>query len=84
MTGHKQRSGWLSTKLHLALIGIAVLTLAFVFVVWRTGSPAGFGEYTIGLVSLVGTYSASRVGETFAMRRRVPIPAPPDEPPAGG
>ncbi len=62
------RSGWHSTKLHLALLGIAVLTLVFVFVVARTGEPAGFGEYCIALVSLVGTYSGSRVAESFAQR----------------
>jgi hypothetical protein len=66
------RSGWHSTKLHLALIGIAVLTLVFVFVVARTSTGSGFGEYCIALVSLVGTYSGSRVAESFAQRPQKP------------
>lgn len=67
------RSGWHSSKLHLALIAIAVLTVVFVFVVARTGGGAGFGEYCIALVSLVGTYSGSRVAESFAQRPREPV-----------
>lgn len=65
------RSGWYSSKLHLALISMTVLTLVFVFVVARTGGAAGFGEYCIALVSLVGTYSGSRVAESFAQRPKV-------------
>ncbi len=65
------RSGWRSSKLHLALIGMGVLTLVFLFVVARTGGGAGFGEYCIALVSLVGTYSGSRVAESFAQRPKV-------------
>lgn len=69
------RSGWHSTKLHLALIAIAVLTLVFVFVIARTGEPAGFGEYCVALVSLVASYSGSRVAESFAQRpARTPSP----------
>lgn len=66
------RSGWRSSKLHLAIIGMTVLTLVFVFVVARTGGAAGFGEYCIALVSLVGTYSGSRVAESFAQRPTKP------------
>ena len=62
------RSGWKSTKLHLALIAMTVLTLVFVFVVARTGEPAGFGEYCIALVSLVASTQGSRVAESFAQR----------------
>lgn len=68
----KYRSGWHSSKLHLALIAIAVLTVVFVFVVARTSQGAGFGEYCIALVSLVGTYSGSRVAESFAQRTAKP------------
>lgn len=64
----RNRSGWRSTKLHLALIAIAVVTAVYVFVVARTGEPAGFGEYCVALVTLVGTYSGSRVAESFALR----------------
>lgn len=70
----KFRSGWRSTKLHLALIGIAVLTLVFVFVIASTGQPTGFGEYCLALVSLVASYSGSRVAESFAQRPRAAQP----------
>lgn len=70
------RSGWRSSKLHLALLAIAVLTLVFVFVIARTGEPAGFGEYCVALVSLVASYSGSRVAESFAQRpARTPTPS---------
>lgn len=75
METSKRRSGWYSTKLHLALIAISVLTLVFVFVIARTGEPAGFGEYCVALVSLVASYSGSRVAESFAQRpARTPSP----------
>jgi hypothetical protein len=67
------KSGWHSSKLHLALIAITILTFVFVFVVAKTGEPAGFGEYCIALVSLVGTYSGSRVAESFAQRSSVKV-----------
>lgn len=69
----KYRSGWHSTKLHLALIGMAMLTVVFLFVVITTGSAAGFGEYTIGMVTFAAGYSGSRVAESFAQR---PPPKP--------
>jgi len=50
---------------------MGVLTLVFLFVVARTGNGAGWGEYCIALVSLVGTYSGSRVAESFAQRSKV-------------
>ena len=68
----KARSGWHSSKLHLALIAIAVLTVVFIAVVALTRSAAGFGEYCIALVSLVASYSCSRVAESFALRRPAP------------
>lgn len=69
------RSGWKSTKLHLSLITMGVLTLVYVFVVARTGEPAGFGEYCIAMISAAGIYSGSRVAESFAQRpARQPSP----------
>lgn len=69
------RSGWHSSKLHLALIAIAVVTVVFLFVVEKTGSAAGFGEYCITVVSLAATFSGSRVAESFALRSpRTPSP----------
>lgn len=64
-----QRSGWRSSKFHIALISIAVVTGVFVFVVARTGSAAGFGEYCIAIVSIAATFSGSRVAESFAAMR---------------
>lgn len=66
----KPRSGWHSSKLHLALIGMALVSVAFALVVLKTGSAAGFGEFAITIVSLVATYSGARVGETLAQRSR--------------
>lgn len=66
------RSGWHSTKLHLALIGMAMVTAVFVFVVLVTHSGAGFGEYAITMVSLAVGFQGSRVAETFAQRRSDP------------
>lgn len=70
MNGARFRSGWHSTKLHLALIGMALVTAVFVAVIIITGSAAGFGEYCIALVSLSAGYSGSRVAESFAQRPR--------------
>lgn len=64
----KTRSGWYSTKLHLAVITMAVLTVVFVFVVASTGSGAGWGEYCLAMISAAGIYSGSRVAESFAQR----------------
>lgn len=72
----RYRSGWHSTKLHLALIAMAVLTVVFVFVVARTSNGAGFGEFCIALVSLVASTQGSRVAESFAQR---PATAPSKE-----
>jgi hypothetical protein len=66
----KIRSGWFSSKLHLALIGMAMVTAVFLFVVLVTHTAAGFGEYAITMVSLVGTYSGARVAESFAARAK--------------
>jgi uncharacterized transporter YbjL len=70
----KPRSGWHSTKLHLALITMALITLVFLFVVARTGTATGWGEYCLAVISAAGIYSGSRVAESFAQR---PPAAPP-------
>jgi hypothetical protein len=72
------RSGWKSTKLHLALIAIALLTVVYVFVVARTGEPVGFGELCVAVVSLVATTQGSRVAESFAQRPPPPTTKPVD------
>lgn len=72
--GAPYRSGWKSTKLHLALIAMSVVTLVFIFVVARTGEAAGWGEYCITMVSLVASTQGSRVAESFAQRPTKPNP----------
>ncbi len=70
------RSGWHSTKLHLALIAIAALIATFAFVVHSTGSAAGFGELCIAVVAIVASAHGSRVAESFAQRpARTPTPS---------
>lgn len=66
---HAQRSGWKSSKLHLALISMGLITGVFLFVVLHTQSAAAFGEYCITILSLCATFSGSRVAESFAMMR---------------
>jgi hypothetical protein len=65
--------GWRSTKLHLSLITMGLIT----FVYGMAGfPPAAFGEYTLALISAAGIYSAAATTEKFVR------PAPP--PPSGG
>ncbi len=65
------RSGWYSTKLHLALIMMALVTLVF----WRMGfPPEQFANYCVAMNVSAGIYSGSRVGESFAQRGRPPFP----------
>lgn len=63
-----QRSGWKSTKLHLALIMMVLLTAG-----WLTLGDAGragtFGEWALGLATAAGIFSTTRVAESFAQRR---------------
>lgn len=61
----KHRSGWRSSKLHLCLIGMVLLTSVFII---GPRSDAAFDALCFAVVSLVGVYSGSRVGETFANR----------------
>ena len=74
--GAPYRSGWKSTKLHLALIAITLLTSVYLFTVWKTGSTAGFGELCIAVVSLVASSHGARVAESFAQRPTKPPPPP--------
>jgi len=61
----KPRSGWRSTKLHLALITMTLLTVVY----GLAGFPLmAFGEYALGVISAAGIYSGSRVAESFALR----------------
>lgn len=70
------RSGWHSTKLHLSLIGMGLVTIVY----GLAGFPVmAFGEYCLALGTFAGIYSGARVSESFAQRPK----APPDTPPAG-
>lgn len=64
-----QRPGYKSSKFQLAVFGMVLLALVFLFVVLKTGSAAGFGEFCIAEVSLAATFSGSRVAESFAAMR---------------
>lgn len=65
--------GWRSTKLHLALIVIGVLTVVYA----AMGFPAGlFSIYTTAVIAAGGLYSGAAAAEKFA-------PAPPATPPSG-
>ncbi len=64
MTAHVIR-GWKSTKLHLALITMATVTVVYGF----TGfNQAAFGEYAMALIGAAGIYSTTAAAEKFATR----------------
>lgn len=65
---HAQRSGWKSTKLHLALIVMALLTAGWL-TLGDVGRGATFGEWALGLATAAGIFSTTRVAESFAPRR---------------
>lgn len=62
---HSERSGWKSSKLHLALIAMTLITVVYA---WRPG-PA-FSEYAGWIFAAAGMYSGSRVLETFVQVRK--------------
>lgn len=65
---HKPR-GWQSTKLHLALICMATVTVVY----GLTGfAPAAFGEFTMALLGAAGIYSTANAVEKFAPRNTKP------------
>ena len=54
--------GWRSTKMHLALLTMALITGVYAFV----GFPeAQFGEYCLGLLGAAGIYSGASTAEKF-------------------
>ena len=59
------RSGWHSTKLHLALITMATVTAVFVAMHMPEHS---FDTYCLTLVTGAGIFSGTRVMESFAAR----------------
>lgn len=62
----KFRTGWVSSKLHLCLIGMVLVTWLFFA---SSGSDAAFSTACSAVEVLAIGYSVSRVGETVAQRR---------------
>lgn len=67
-TSRMFKHGWESTKLHLALITMGLMTAAFLLVVFRL-QPGGavdglFSTYVMGVLAGAGIYSASNVAST--------------------
>ncbi len=65
--------GWHSTKLHLALITMALMSIAYA---WAENSPALFGEYCMGLIAATGVYSGSSVVEKIKGKAPAKVDAP--------
>jgi hypothetical protein len=63
--------GWHSTKLHLALITMALMSIAYA---WTGFSPALFGEFCMGLCAAAGIYSGSSVVEKLKGKSKVDAP----------
>lgn len=61
----RPRSGWHSSKLHLSLITMAVLTVGWLVMGATEGT---YGEWAMGVIAAAGIYSSSRVAESFASR----------------
>lgn len=73
MPSHAPRSSWRSTKLHLSLIAMGLMTLAYA----RAGfPPAQFGDYCMWITAAAASYSGAAAAEKFVK------PAP-GLPPAG-
>lgn len=80
----KTKSGWQSTKLHLSLITLGLLTAGFLLLIFRL--PAGssvdslFGTYVMGVLGAAGIYSTTNVAATLSQRASAPQKEPPDVP----
>lgn len=72
MRSHPNSRGWRSTKLHLALLCVLIITL--VYVIGLHCADDQFSTYVTGLLGAAGVYSGSSAAEKFA-----PVP-PPDVP----
>lgn len=61
------RSGWYSTKLHLALIAMVVITTCWLSLVPEQRA-ATFPVFVGGILAAASIYSGSRVMESYAQR----------------
>lgn len=67
----KVRTGWVSSKLHLSLIGMGLVTGLFFF---SSGSDAAFSTACSAVEVLAIGYSVTRVGTDVLQRRKAPDP----------
>ncbi len=65
--------GWMSTKLHLALIAMWLMTCAYCLTAFN---PALFGEYCTGIVTAAALYSGSSVVEKIKAKLPSKVDAP--------
>ena len=63
MTIKKRSAGWRSTKLHLALITMALVTLVYGLAGFHESS---FDAYVLGVLGAAGIYSTSNVAQKFS------------------
>jgi hypothetical protein len=63
----KPRSGWHSTKLHLALIMMALVMVGW-FSLTADRRAVTFDAMVFGLATAAGIFSTTRVAESFAQR----------------
>lgn len=69
--------GWKSTKLHMALITQALITLAYWLMGWP---PMLFGEYGMLLLASASIFSAPALMENLKRLKNPPPPEPPAAP----
>lgn len=74
----RHRSGWKSTKLHLALIMMALVMFGWASLT-EDRRAMTFDAMVFGLATAAGIFSTTRVAESFAARRNEkPTPAEPE------
>lgn len=75
---HPHSRGWRSTKLHLALVTMALITGVYAL----AGFPGqSFEAFTLGLLGAAGIYSSASTAEKFSPRpSSPPTQAAPTEP----
>lgn len=57
--------GWRSTKLHLALVTMALVTTVYGLAGFP---PAAFGEFCMTIIAAAGIYSGAATAEKFVPR----------------
>lgn len=67
----KRSAGWRSTKLHLALITMVLVTVVYGIAGFE---PQYFGEYCMGLLGAAGIYSVSNTAQKFSRQSKAVNP----------